>query len=275
MKRILVASDLSIRSDRAVGRAVSLAARQNAGLTALHVVDSAMPADLAETVKEGAKVKLERFIASRRGSENIEVEILSVIGDPVQAIHDALRKTGADLLVLGVHRDRAFFDAIRETTMERLVRTSTKPVLLVQDASDHDYAKVLAAVDMSEASGRAIGFAHKVAPSAEFSLFHALHIPFKGLTGDANSAASMQPYVSEAEAMIDKWISSATLPESMPRPAVIEGSVSATLDNKMFQFRPDLLVLGGHSRSGLVQRFMGSFATALLRDPPCDLLISC
>ncbi len=275
MKKILVASDLSIRSDRAVGRAVDLAARLGARLSALHVVDSAMPAEIARTVQAEAQDRLSRFIASRRGGEAIESEVISLIGDPVQAIHETLEKSGADLLVLGVHRDRAFFDAIRETTMERLVRTSAKPVLLVKDPSDHEYAKVLAAVDMSPAAGRAIGYAHEIAPSAEFSLFHALHIPFRGLTGDANSAASLQPYIEEAQAQIDEWIKAAALPQSLPRPEIIEGSVNDVLNKMMARGKPDLLALGTHSHPGLVQRFLGGFAAGLLRKPPCDLLVSC
>ena len=191
MKRILVASDLSIRSDRAVTRAVRLAARLGLELTVLHVVDDAMPSGLAEKVSAEAKVGLDRFVASIAGADSVAPHIISVIGDPVHTIQSVVAERDADLLVLGVHRARAFFDVIRETTMERLVRTSAKPTMLVADTGDHDFDKVLAAVDMSPGCARAIKAAYALVPTAEFSLVHALHIPFKGLTGDAGSALAL------------------------------------------------------------------------------------
>lgn len=274
MERVLVASDLSIRSDRAVGRAVRLAARLNLELTVLHVVDSAMPPDMAEMVNERAKIKLERFVASRTGAQEIAVEVLSTVGDPVHTILDTVDLVKADLLVVGIHRPRAFLDTFRETTMERLVRISAKPTLLVTDASDHDFEKVLAAVDMSPASTKAIQTAHQLFPTAEFSLFHGLHIPFKGLTGDASTEARIRPYMEEAERMMDSWLSTCNFPESIPRPTIIEGSPTMALGESMAKFRPDLLTLGVHSRAGVGRWLLGGFTKDLVRDPPCDMLIT-
>lgn len=274
MKRILVASDLSIRSDRAISRAVRLAARLKVGLTALHVVDSAMPSDLAEMVNAEAKTKLDRFVASQPGADSIDYEVASIVGDPVQTIHDAVADRDADLLVLGVHRSRTFFDTIRETTMERLVRTSAKPTLLVTDAGDHDLDKVLAGVDMSPGCARAIKAAKTLVPAAEFALFHALHVPFKGLTGDAGSAERMQPYVDEAEREVDDWIAACAIPATIPRPQIIEGTPFEALSKTMRAFQPDLLVIGVHSRAGIGRWILGSVAADLIRDPPCDLLVA-
>lgn len=274
MNRILVATDLSIRSDRAVDRAVRIAARLKVGLTAIHVVDSAMPDDLADMVRTEAKARLQRFVSTRPGAETVDIDVICEIGDPGESIHEAARIANAGLLVVGSHRPRAFLDSVRETTMERLVRTSSKPVLLVTDASDHDYAKVLAAVDMSPACTRAINAAHQLVPSAEFSLFHGLYIPFPGLTGDAASEERMAPYVAEADAAIDDWLNTSVLPAGLPRPSIIEGGPATACDAATSESRPDLLVVGLHSRGRLGRRILGSFTADLVRNPPRDLLIA-
>ena len=52
MKKFLMATDLSARSERALERAVSLARNHCAKLTVVHVVDEALPASLAETLEK-------------------------------------------------------------------------------------------------------------------------------------------------------------------------------------------------------------------------------
>lgn len=274
MDRILVATDLSVRSERAVDRAIRIAARLGAKLTAIHVVDDAMPNDLADMVGKEARERLERFVTSRPGADKVDAEITVVAGDPVAAVLEAAEHVKADLLVLGVHRSRAFFDHVRETTMERLVRLSFRPTLLAVDPVDHDYADVLAAVDMSPASTRSVQYAHRLAPEARLALVHAFHVPFKGLTGDTMTDQRRLPFVKETERAVAKWMGSADLPENCPVPTVFEGSPTAALRKAMAAKRPDLLALGVHSRTGLGRMVLGSFTADLIRDPPCDLLVA-
>ena len=51
MKHILVATDLTARSDRAIERAFSLARETGAELTILHAVDDELPASVADQIK--------------------------------------------------------------------------------------------------------------------------------------------------------------------------------------------------------------------------------
>ena len=62
----------------------------------------------------------------------------------------------ADLIVLGAHRKQLLRDIFVGTTIERVIRTSPYPVLMVNAEVEQDYRNVLAAVDMSEPSARAI-----------------------------------------------------------------------------------------------------------------------
>jgi universal stress protein E len=62
----------------------------------------------------------------------------------------------ADLIVMGAHRKELLRDIFVGTTIERVIRTGSHPVLMVNSEVEQSYSNVLAAVDMSEPSARAI-----------------------------------------------------------------------------------------------------------------------
>ncbi|MEM8751414.1 MAG: universal stress protein [Pseudomonadota bacterium] len=275
MDRILVASDLSHRSDRAVGRGVALARAHRAGLTLCHVVDEAMPAEIAKKVEAEARESLDRFARSRAGADEVQIEVKTAIGDPVTDVCRIASEVGAELFVVGSHRARMFFDGFRETTVERLIRLSEAPCLLVAEAADHDYERVLTAVDMSPACARAVAVAKAVAPDAALTLFHAYHVPFKGLTGEGDAASgAVRRIVEETERAVDAWIAASELPADLPRPKLIDSAPRGALDAMIASTGPHLLAIGAHTQSSVGRWALGGFAADLIRDPPCDLLIA-
>ncbi|NNL47257.1 MAG: universal stress protein, partial [Acidimicrobiia bacterium] len=130
MKQIVIATDLSERSDRALERGLELASALNAECTVVSVVDESLPADIANDVRRSKEVRLRDYLdAHKGGSASVDVRI----GDVVPGILGMAADLDADLLVLGLHRQREFMDAFRQTTMERIVALSRHPVLLVRD----------------------------------------------------------------------------------------------------------------------------------------------
>ena len=268
MKQIVVATDLSERSDRAVERALMLAGQHDAACTVVSIVDDALPSELASEVKAGAERQLRAFLdAHDGGSAEIDVQV----GDIVAGVLGMAHERDADLLVLGLHRRREFMDAIRETTMERIVALSQQPVLLVHDPANAPYSSVLVAVGFSDACAAAAAAARRLAPDATQSVFHALHVPFAGLTGGRGS--DMEKAVRrEAEGLARAWQSRHSVPDDMPE--IITGSVYQILDQKLRAEKPDLLAIGAHTRSGLGFHRLGAFASGLIRTPPTDLLVA-
>ena len=269
---LLVASDLSTRSDRAVVRALQLADEHGADLTVQHAIDEDLPADLAASLANEAETRLARFCRAQPAAANVKVDVRVTIADPRHAIHDLAREKGADLIVLGLHRDRALMDYVRETTMEHLVRTSARPVLLVSEPADHPYKTILSAIDTGPPATAALRAAMTLAPSAAVNAFYAYHIPFKGLTDPGGTARSLKPYLAEAEAEIDTWMTDNRLPPEA-RPTVLDAGPMTALQEMRHQVMPDLITLGGHGRTGLARWLLGGFAAELIRDPPCDLLV--
>lgn len=96
---------------------------------------------------------------------------------------------------MGAHRKQLLRDIFVGTTIERVVRTGHRPVLMVNNEAAHPYVRVLAAVDTSDPSAgalhsaRSLGFfdnahltvVHAFEALAKSTLFIA-DAPRKGLT---------------------------------------------------------------------------------------------
>ncbi|WP_147105999.1 universal stress protein [Tateyamaria sp. syn59] len=271
---ILVATDLSTRSDRAVRRAAHIARAHGAALTVLTVMDDAMPAEVIDTLHAKTRAALERFVGSV--CVGVNVTIKAEPGDPTTDILHACAG-GIDLLVMGTHRVRPFLDLLRETTMQRIVRHTATPVLLVTDRADHHYVNVIAACDFSPASSGAIRMAHAIADEAKIHPVHALNVPYAGrlsrtqAAGDAIEAS----FRKEAEASARSWLASETLPTAhMSDIEILPGSPLPILRSKVELGDIDLVAVGAHGRVGSARSLLGSLATDLMRDPPCDVLIA-
>lgn len=274
MENIIVASDLSVRSDRAVRRAVRMAGRLGSALTVLHVVDSAMPARLAEQVRKEAHEALETYIASCKPAADQKISVSVVIGDPIIEIETEALSKKAELLIVGLHRDRGFLDLLKETTMERLIRTSSIPVLLVADAADHDYKSLLCGIDMSRACAHAIRVAHQVASDATLSLFHAFHAPYHRMENPEDAEKAALPFRKEAIQNLESWRQTYDVPTDLPEPMLVDASPGMALEQMMTKHNPDMLIMGAHTRSNLSRYILGGFTSRLVRNPPCDLLIA-
>ncbi|MBT8425300.1 MAG: universal stress protein [Silicimonas sp.] len=268
MKQIVIATDLSERSDRALERGLELASALNAECTVVSVVDESLPADIANDVRRSKEARLRDYLdAHKGGSASVDVRI----GDVVPGILGMAADLDADLLVLGLHRQREFMDAFRQTTMERIVALSRHPVLLVRDAVTGPYERVLVAVNFSKACAAAVSAAGRIAPGAEMVRLHALHVPFAGLTGGKNSSMA-KAVRREAESMASVWKSDHGLGDEGLE--IVTGSVHEVLDRKLGSFSPQLLAIGAHNRSGPGFHRIGSFAAELIRHPPVDLLVA-
>ena len=102
MKNILVATDLSARSDRAILRAIKLAKQYGAQLTILHVIDSDTLKSIAQELKKVAEKEIQTCIATDIGDIKYNIEIIS--GCEYFDILTFIAQKNFDLVVLGIHR---------------------------------------------------------------------------------------------------------------------------------------------------------------------------
>lgn len=277
MKNIVMATDLSARSDRALERAVSLARDHGAELIVAHIVDEDLPARLADAQAQAARQSIQEHIDGLAAAEGQAITVEVLRGTAYASILDLSQNRQADLIVLGMHREDAFKDMFRGTTVERVIRAGNLPVLLVKERPSDPYGRILVGVDFSVYSRRAVEFAIKLAPTGVFYLVHAYDVPFRGfLYGRDTQESISKEHQAAFERMIDEEMAAflTNLKPNAPKLERImeEGTVREVLHRQIGSLHPDLMVIGTHGRTGLAHAVLGSVAEDLLTSPPCDVL---
>ena len=138
-ERILVPIDGSDPSETAVEHAVDIAARYDAVVDALFVVDQTYPATshwdmVVEEQEETGERALDRA-AEAGAAAGVTVERHIRRGKPHEEIIDAAADYGSDLTVMGTH-GRTGLDRFASTgsVTERVVRITAVPTLVVGGA---------------------------------------------------------------------------------------------------------------------------------------------
>jgi len=268
IKSILIASDLSERSDRALQRGLRLAKEVEARVTVTSIIDDATPEAFAGDLVQRGQAHLEACVQAL--NMDVPCEITVERGDPLTRLVELASSDTFDLLVVGRHRSRGLFDGLSTTTVENVVARSRTPVLMVVAPAAEAYARVLAPVSFSAACHQAVTLSRDLAPDASFKIYHAWLAPFEGLTGGKGSSyARAVQHETEREAA--SW--AVGLPAGLPDVELVQHSVGASLHGQVQAFSPDLIAIGATTRA-LSFAGLGSFSAELVRDPPADLFVA-
>jgi universal stress protein E len=278
--QILVATDFSTRSQRALRRAGLIARERNAKLTLVHVVEDDQPRALIELERREASKFLDEQIHSVAELRGVRCSFLIGSGAAFDGIMETARISSAYLIVMGSHRRQLLRDVFVGTTIERVIRSGVYPVLMVNNAVDHAYKRVLAATDMYEVSARAIRISETLGidDKADLTLVHAFSALAAGKMSlaDAN-ANSLNAYVDEerrrANADLSAFIEANQFGDKKWSRYVELGNPFEVISRVVQEKMPDLLILGTHSRSGVQKFFLGSVAEEALRALDVDILV--
>jgi nucleotide-binding universal stress UspA family protein len=275
MKRILVASDLTVRSDRALQRALALAVKFQAELKVVHVIDETLASSVAAKHLEAARAALTAQINAAGGHDGAIVSQEVITGVDYRDIAALAQEWGADLLVLGVHRHQTR-DLFKGTTSERVVRYGACPVLIVKDSVAGPYRSVLAASDLSSHSLAAVRMAARLVPGGNVSIVFAAHRPFNAFLSRASQDEMIRSQHSCFKAEIGALTKQLAdeLGDAAPEFTFImtEGEIETVMRRLALELKPDLIATGTHGRAAFAQAIIGSVAESLLAETPCDVL---
>jgi nucleotide-binding universal stress UspA family protein len=280
--KIVVASDLSDGSARAIRRAFRLAARLDGEIRVVHVVDTALPSRLSTHALEVARETLQAQCGPLEAETGISGSIDVVGGDPRLELVARARAFGAELVVVGVHRRRNFeLFNFAGSTPGLLFTALRRPMLLVQNEVETDYARVVVGVDFSIFSRPAIRWARRLAPLGELRLVHGYQIPFRPYLGGEEYAEDyayaermeLDAFLAEEMRWLEERSRAAGIPVEPAAREVREGAPGEVLRAAVADMGADLLAVGTHGRTGLMKAILGSVAADLVKDPPCDVLM--
>jgi universal stress protein E len=277
--QILAATDFSTRSNRALRQAGLLAQPGNAQLHIVHVVDDDHPEEMVRMEKREAECLLNEQTGSMPELRDVQVRPMVVTGDPFDGILRAAAEIPADLIVMGSHRKQLLLDIFVGTTIERVIRKGTFPVLMVNNEAQRKYEKVVVPVDMSDASANAmrVALSTGLINGERATLLHAFSALAEGKMSSVGSdQASIDSYVASERHRVRDELAAFLITNDLNRGRwslrVEEGGTMEIISRAVSEMRADLLVMGTHGRSGLLKVLIGSVTEEALRSLNVDIL---
>lgn len=280
MKTILVATDFSERSDRALRRATLMAKADGARLVLVHGIDDEQPERLADSAQREAEGLISELAKSVTSLDGVACEGFVMRGSVDETVVKVAEAQAADLLVVGSHRQRPFRDIFLGTTVDRILRRSLRPVLMAKTVPAARHHHVLFATDMSDGCTNAIRAAGNLGllADARLSAVHVFAAPGQELMLHASaSTKEVLAYVenerSKATARLDAYLAGIGLKADTRFAELAEVATAETIDGCARDLKADLIVIGTQARSTIARFVLGSVAQGVLRATSSDVLV--
>lgn len=290
IRSLVVASDLSAPARRAADRAAMLASASSASLALVYAVSGSALEELrrwldtgggaAQSIFEDCRARLRELADELSARHQIRIDDLTVAGRVVEEIARIGDEREADLVITGTLGAGFVRSRLIGSTAERVVKKSSRPVLMVRRAPQGPYRSVLVPVDFSGWSGPSVEIAAAVAPGARIVLMHAVEMPFEdrlpfaGIDARAidNLRASacaealqrMRDLAARAGLEDGRWTALAPAGND-PSTQIVEQEKAQDCD---------LIVLGKHGRNAFGELVLGSTTNRVIAESSSDVLVS-
>ncbi len=275
---ILVASDLSHRSQLALQRGVEIARNIGVVLPVLYVIDEDLPQKIQTVIESGARAEISDQMADLAPDMD-QGEILVRTGGISAAILAEIDRKNIELLVMGGNR-RQKQNVFTGTTIERVIRARRAPVLCVKNPVAGTYKKILVALDLTEATSQMLQTGERLELFANKNVI--LAHAFTPISGDlldfpgVQDEARRRRYIAtqeEALARLSEINEQPELQTSIVRCIAAEGKPYEVIRQLVESQQPDLIVMGTQGPDGLRRWLLGSVTEQALRELDTDMLI--
>ena len=285
---IIAAVDFTPSCRAALHEAVRRALLDGSQITAVHVMDELLVKELKKalsvdeaTVRKEWLAKLRRFVdESDVAADLVNTEVR--VGHPFLELVQACATHSADLLVMGARGSKDEPGRIG-TIAAKCVRKAPVDVLIVRKSQKGPFKHVVACVDFSENSAKAVQFALHVADQDKAGL-DCLHVyqsavtmaldyggfatPLPPMETDDQALAAMQK---ELDAFLEPFTrKTGTL--SVKHQIKESPNIREAILDQISQSQADLVVLGTRGKSGLRELLIGTTAEKILQHAPCSIL---
>lgn len=288
IRSIVIPTNFSGPSQAAIARALMLARLDGASIHLVHAVqmphlaaayEFPMPDELLLGIRNEAREKLE---AARKTIENSGIaEVTADVSDsedPVSTISAAVKRYGADLVVIGTRGHAGIKLALLGSITQKTLRDLECPVFVVNEEAplaDRPITRILLPVDFSIHSDFAAELAADLAVRLEASvdLLHAFELPRDytpyGWLFGPELEEKMLSDINKRLVEIRQSLEHRQLDVTAHGR---RGAAAPLIAEAAEEFESQLIVMGTRGNSGLSRAFLGSVAERTIRAAPCSVL---
>ncbi|SDY58456.1 universal stress protein [Nitrosomonas sp. Nm58] len=290
IKRIVVATDMSQFASWAEARAAMLALELDSeSLDVLHVIDNLAleslrnlalsPLDTEQRLMESARKQMDEIERNLSDKYCVPVTTTALnVGRTHTEIERYASFVDAGLVVLGAHGDGFVRELFVGSTVDKVLRQLTRPLLIVKREPRVPYRQILIPVDFSRYSRLVIEFATNIAPHANIIVLHAFEVPFEaklhfaGIGGQHIEGYRAELQKQKSRQMQELVSDFETTGGSLSH-FVEWGSASAVIQEKAKVLEPDLIVIGKLGQSEREGMLLGSVTKQVIQQSDCDVLV--
>ena len=277
---LLVATDSSESADAAI-RAAEAISRHTARPVKLLAVHEPLPMVGPDVrIAESPDMEAERRTHLRamvldqleRAGAGADWPLEVVTGDGAATIVNAAHHIGASLVIMGLGEHGLFERMLGDEMVLRVLRLGTVPVLAVAPGASKLPVNVLAAVDFTPSSIRAVRLASEImSADAKLTLTHIASRESDGAV--SNGASSV--YDGTVGRAFDLVVSKLRLRKGANvERRILFGDPAKSLLACAENAQADLIVAGSHGRGFLTRLLLGSVSQRLVRGARCSVLVA-
>ncbi len=266
-RRVLVAVDLEGAAAELV-RYASVFSRLSPDVECkfVHVLGwpGQTPTEKSHLTHSQALKCLEDIVAAEYSGKHGSSQV--VAGNPIDQLLAAAAETGADLILVG-HRS----EHNRRSLARRLAMKAPCSVWMRPDGGPGDVRRVLAAVDFSSSSARALTTAAGLARSLELEECLALHVYFNDTVPEEAEQRLQRAQMLET---FDRFLAPLDLHGTRVRPLVEERSnVVHAVQGLAEREQVDLIVFGNRGQTRSASILLGSESEHMLMETQVPVLV--
>jgi universal stress protein E len=294
---VLAATDFSPHGEWALKQAVWIAQQGGKSLVVASVVADLRQAvhhttyrarieflegdeeDFQRQLRRSSDEQLKKQIAAL-GPTQIDVKYETLLGEPHEELIHAVQQERYDLVIAGTRGHSGLASLVLGSTAKRLVRNCPASVWIVKTERAGAPRSVLAAVDLSDVSRRALNQAAWVARRAQSPL-HVVHvIEGAGFSTDMletkiqpGGAKTLRQLIeAEANQLLNEFLATTDLTGVTLTTELAWGAAAQETVRVAGERHADLVVLGTVGRRGLQGLLLGNTAESVLTHSECDVL---
>ncbi|MHB1186717.1 universal stress protein [Thiobacillus sp.] len=289
LRCIVAATDFSSFSERVVQRAARIAQQHQAEMHLLHVV---RPLDLYpgltlgpdefgqhdQDLQQAEQNRLNAMAATLASEFGIRVHTVTRLGRAHTEIAAYAQEVSADLVAAGARGESMLMDLFLGSTVSRLLRVATCPVLIVRKPAGEPYRQVLAAVDFSPVSASVVDHALSLAEGARVDALHVLGSEVelrlrKAKLAQLDVTDWLARLRTEAGKQLDSLLEPIANSAAVGR-LILPGFPPVAICQHIDDGHIDLVVLGRHGYGGGLQDWLlGSVSKDVAFAAACDVLL--